>query len=76
MTQSRLESLVETVCSTLVGYTLALVGQLVIFPLYGVEITLNANMQIVAWFTLLSLVRSYCVRRYFEWRLRRDRLRP
>lgn len=71
MRQSKLGSLVETLVSTALGYTVALVSQLVIFPHYGVNISLDANLQIVAWFTGISLVRSYCVRRYFEWRLRR-----
>lgn len=71
MRQSKLASLVEAMASTALGYGVALVSQLVIFPLYGVNISLDANLQIVAWFTAISLVRGYCVRRYFEWRLRR-----
>lgn len=71
MRQSKLASLVEALASTALGYGVALVSQLVIFPLYGVNISLDANLQIVAWFTAISLVRGYFVRRYFEWRLRR-----
>lgn len=66
MTQSRKMSLVESVTNIAIGYCVALVSQLVIFPCFNMQLTLSQNLQIGAWFTLVSLVRSYVLRRYFN----------
>lgn len=71
MTQSRLESLLESVANILIGYCIALASQLVLFPLYGIHIALTTNLWIGFWFTLVSLVRSYLLRRYFNQRLKK-----
>lgn len=67
MTQTRKQSLVETITTTAIGYCVALVTQLVVFPLYGLPIEMHQNMQIAAIFTGVSLVRGYFVRRFFNW---------
>lgn len=71
MTQSRLESLIESIANILIGYCIALASQLVLFPLYGIHIALTTNLWIGFWFTLVSLVRSYLLRRYFNQRLKK-----
>ena len=39
-----------------------------IFPLYGFStLSLTENVQIVTIFTIISMVRSYLVRRFFNW---------
>jgi hypothetical protein len=38
----------------------------VIFPWFGIHIPLSTNFKIGAWFTLISLVRSYVLRRVFN----------
>jgi hypothetical protein len=48
------------------GYGVALASQLVIFPLYGIHVPLSSNIAIGLWFTVVSLVRSYCIRRWFN----------
>lgn len=64
--QSRRWSLIEAVANVLVGLGVSLVSQLVIFHLYGVELSLAQNLKIVLWFTLISIVRSYLLRRIFN----------
>lgn len=64
--QSRLGSFVEAGANIAVGFSVALVSQLVIFPHYGIHVPLSTNFWISAWFTLISLVRSYVLRRYFN----------
>lgn len=64
--QTRLESLIESISNTAVGYVIALISQLLIYPLYGIHVSLGANMSIVAWFTLISIARSYLTRRWFN----------
>jgi hypothetical protein len=66
MSQSRLESLTESVMNVAVGYGIALASQLVIFPAYGIQITLADNIAIGAWFTVISIARSYALRRFFN----------
>ena len=64
--QSRSMSLVESVANVAIGYLVALGGQIVVFPLVGVHVDMETNLVIGAAFTLISIVRSYCVRRLFN----------
>lgn len=66
MRQSRRMSLLESVANVVVGYGVAVVAQIVVFPLFGLEVTLSQNLQIGLVFTGVSLVRSYVLRRAFE----------
>lgn len=64
--QSKKHSLIESMANILVGYGVALASQLAIFPIYGIHISLNDNIAIGIWFTVISLVRSYVIRRWFN----------
>jgi len=64
--QSRKGSLLESVANIVVGFAVALVSQIVILPWYGIHIPIQTDLKIVFWFTLVSLVRSYCLRRLFN----------
>ncbi len=66
MTQTRWHSAIESIANVAVGYGVALLSQLVIFPLFGIHIPLSSNLAIGAWFTAISLIRSYCIRRWFN----------
>lgn len=66
MTQSRTLSAIESVANVAVGYGVALASQLLIFPLFGIHIPFSSNLAIGAWFTVISLVRSYVIRRWFN----------
>lgn len=65
--QTRRQSMIETAASVAIGYVVALLSQLVIFPLFGIHATLSDNLLIGAWFTVISIVRGYYVRRFFNW---------
>lgn len=67
--QSKLSSLTETALNTLSGFVLSIITSYVIFPLYGVHIPASSNFGIVATFTVVSIVRGYFWRRYFNRRL-------
>lgn len=69
MQQSRLGSLIESLMNIVIGYGVALLSQLVIFPIFNIHIPLSANLWIGVWFTVISLVRSYVIRRWFNARL-------
>mgnify|MGYP003965819491 FL=1 len=69
--QSRWHSVVESLTNVAIGYGVALASQLLIFPFYDIDISLQDNIAIGVWFTLISLVRSYVIRRYFTKRTER-----
>ena len=64
--QSKLNSFIESLTNILIGYIIALLSQLAIFPLFDINIPLSDNLLIGLYFTLISLVRSYIIRRYFN----------
>lgn len=67
--QSRRRSLIEAITNVVVGYALAVLTQVVVFPWFGLEVSLSENLAIGALFVAISLVRSYALRRLFErWR--------
>lgn len=65
--QTRRQSMIETATSVTIGYFVALAFQIAIFPLFGIHATLSDNMLIGAWFTVISVIRGYAVRRFFNW---------
>ena len=66
MKQSRLMSLVEAVANVIVGYGVAVVTQILIFPIFGLHTTLAQNLQMGLLFTGVSIIRSFLLRRLFE----------
>jgi len=64
--QSRWMSLVESVTNVLVGYIVAVTTQYWVFPLFGLHATLQDNLTFGLVFTVVSLIRSYLLRRAFE----------
>jgi hypothetical protein len=65
MRQSRLMSLVEAFANVAVGYGIAVLTQMAVFPLFGLNTTIGQNLAIGAIFTAVSLIRSL-LRRAFE----------
>jgi hypothetical protein len=66
MSQSRTMSLVESIANVLAGFGVAVATQIAIFPLFGLRTTLPENLAMGAIFTVVSIARSYCLRRVFE----------
>ena len=64
--QSKKHSLIESVSNVLIGYLVALFSQLLIFPFFDIDVSLSDNLLIGLWFTLISIVRSYTLRRFFN----------
>lgn len=70
MNQTKLGSLIESIMNIIIGYGVALLSQLAIFPVFDIHVPLSTNLWIGLWFTVISLVRSYVIRRWFNARLR------
>lgn len=66
MKQSRAMSLVEAVANVAVGYGVAVGTQMLVFPFFGLHTTLAENLTIGAIFTVVSIARSFALRRLFE----------
>jgi len=61
--QSRTMSLIEALANVLVGYGVAVTTQALVFPMFGLHASLDQNLAIG---TVVSLVRSYVLRRPFN----------
>jgi hypothetical protein len=70
MSQTKIQSFIESVANVAIGYGVAIVSQLIIFPQFGIHVSLATNLWIGCWFTVVSLVRSYVLRRWFNARIR------
>lgn len=66
MSQTRLQSAIESAANVAIGYGVAVASQIAIFPLFGVHLPLADNLLIGGYFTIISLARSYAVRRWFN----------
>ena len=64
--QSRLMSLAEAVANIAVGYGIAVLTQIAVFPLFGLQASLGENLLIGGAFTIVSLGRSFLLRRLFN----------
>ena len=64
--QSRRMSLVEAITNVAVGFLVAVLTQIIVFPLFGMQVSLSENLAIGVLFTTVSIGRSYVLRRVFE----------
>lgn len=64
--QSKTQSFVESLTNVSIGYMIAVLSQLVIFPLFGIYLPMQDNLLIALYFTVISLVRGYVIRRWFN----------
>lgn len=66
MSQTRKGSMFEAIMNVLVGYSINFTANWLIFPLFGWHISLQQNIALGVVYTGISLVRSYCIRRWFN----------
>ena len=66
MSQSRRLSMIEAVTNVVVGYALAVITQIILFPLFGLHASLGDNLAIGSVFVGVSLIRSFVLRRLFN----------
>lgn len=77
MKQSRVDSLMESLTNIVVGLLVSTAANQIILPaVLGVTLSLHENLLIGVFFTVVSLVRSYAIRRAFDgrsvWQALRD----
>lgn len=59
-------SLIEAIANVGVGFGIALLTQIIVFPQFGLEVRLDEHLALSGLFTLASIGRSYALRRIFE----------
>ncbi len=65
--QSRIDSLMEALVNTSLGFGLAVVTNIIVLPLMlGIEVSTGDSMIIALIFTGISIARSYILRRIFN----------
>lgn len=64
--QTKIKSLTESVINTVVGITMSFIIQIIIYPILNIEVDLNQNVIITITFTIVSIFRSYVIRRLFN----------
>ena len=64
--QSKKQSLIESLTSTTIGIIIGIVLNLTILPIFGYPVSLSDSLWISVIFTIVSIVRSYVVRRIFN----------
>lgn len=65
--QSRMMSAVEASANVAIGYLVSVAANLLILPLFGYDVSVADSFAIGLAFTAVSLVRSYALRRAFNW---------
>ena len=71
MNQTRICSLIEACINVLIGFAINFCANMLILPLIGFHITASQNLFIGVLYTIISVARSYVIRRWFNARLHR-----
>ena len=64
MQQSKLDSLIEALLSTFIGFIVSFTANLILMPMLGIPVSLSQNFILTVAFTFVSVARSYLVRRW------------
>ncbi|MDA0782403.1 MAG: hypothetical protein O2942_09100 [Proteobacteria bacterium] len=64
--QKKLHSFIEVFTNTFIGYLIAVFTQMIVFPLFEIKVSVSENMLIAVIFTVVSIIRSYVLRRVFN----------
>jgi len=66
--QTKRSSMTEALINTGIGYVINYLANLIILPLFfGVHLSLATNAYLGLIYTVIAVVRSYGVRRMFNW---------
>jgi uncharacterized protein YacL len=71
MNQTKLHSVIESITQTLIGVIISIIVQVILYPLLDIPVTFKQNLIITTVFFILSIVRGYFIRRYFNTKKKR-----
>ena len=64
--QTRLMSMVETITNVAIGLVVSFLSQVVVFKYYDIHISLAQNLELTLYFTVVSVIRGFALRRFFN----------
>ena len=64
--QTKKQSLIETLTSVFVGWLIGVILNLTVLPLFDYNITIVDSLLVSLVFTVISVVRGYLIRRFFN----------
>ena len=59
-------SVVETITNVAIGLVVSFLSQVVIFKYYDIHISLAQNLELTLYFTVVSVIRGFALRRFFN----------
>lgn len=65
--QSRRHSLFESLTNVVVGFGISTVANIIVLPWFGYHVTPGDAAGIGGVLTVVSIARSYCLRRLYNW---------
>lgn len=66
MSQTKTASFIEAWANIAVGFAINFTANMIVLPLFGFDVTYGDALGIGLIFTVISLVRSYVIRRWFN----------
>lgn len=70
--QTKKQSLIESITNVTVGFLITIISLHIIFPFLGIENHSGKNVLITIFLTILSVLRTYFLRRYFNKKVRHN----
>lgn len=59
-------SMVETITNVAIGLVVSFLSQVVVFKYYDIHISLAQNLELTLYFTVVSVIRGFALRRFFN----------
>ena len=66
--QTKAKSFIESLTNIAIGWTINFIANMILLPLFGFDISVKQNIALGTLYTLISLARHYCIRRWFNGR--------
>ncbi|SHJ29359.1 DUF7220 family protein [Aquimarina spongiae] len=64
--QTKKQSLLESLANVTIGFLITIISLHLIFPVLGIENHSGKNTILTVYLTILSILRNYLLRRYFN----------
>ena len=64
--QTKKQSFIESCTNTAIGFVISLAATFAIFPIVGIESSAGKNVAVTIFFTVISILRGYLIRRFFN----------
>jgi high-affinity Fe2+/Pb2+ permease len=64
--QSKKHSVYESIANVVIGLLISIITQMILYPLMGIPVSFNQNLIITGVFFVISFIRGYLIRRFFN----------